>query len=210
MPRFLVGVLAALGLAAVLAPASAVRAAPLDVAGALAERSIGKADAPVVIYEYMSLNCPHCATFHTDTFPKIKAAYIDTGKARMVINDFPLDDIALVGHMLARCARPDKFFGMIGAIFSAQPQWRHSETPREDLMKIAQLSGMSAKETEDCVDNDALRTGIEAAAAVAHDKHAIKSTPSFLIDGTRVPGALPFEDFQDIIDKALARKAGGR
>lgn len=210
MPRFLVGLLGALGLAAVLVPAAPAHSAPLDVAAALAERSIGKADALVVIQEYMSLNCPHCANFHHDTYPKIKAAYIDTGKVRFVVNDFPLDDIALVGHMLARCAPPDKFFGMIGAIFSTQPQWRHSETPREDLIKIAQLSGMSAKAAEDCVDNDALRTGIEAAAAVAHDKHGIKSTPSFLINGTRVPGALPFEDFKDIIDKALARKASGQ
>lgn len=211
MPRFIVGIVTFSILLVALwtiAPASAL-AAPRDTKAALAERSIGKTDAPLTIHEYVSLNCPHCANFHRDVYPKIKAAYIDTGKARLVFHDFPLDAIAMTGHMLARCAPPGRFFGMVSAIFATQPQWRSSATPHEDLRKLAQLSGLSADDAKACLDNAALRAGIEAAKAVAHEKYGIKGTPSFLIGESRIPGALPFEDFQEIIDNALA-KAGAK
>ena len=122
------------------------------------------------------------------------------------MNDFPLGAAADDAHMLARCAPKERYFGMISAFFATQRQWGASATPRNDLIKIAQLSGLSRADAQACLDNTALRTGIAAAKAVAHEKHGIKATPSFWIEGTKVPGALPFEDFQDIIDKALAKK----
>lgn len=210
MPRFLVGLtktpllLAALflGFASLSATAEA-----LDVRTALGERSIGDANAPVVINEFMSLGCGHCANFHRDTYPKIKAAYVDTGKVRFIMNDFPFGEIATDAHMLARCAPNNRYFGMVSAIFATQESWHHSDTPRQDLIKLAQLSGLSVDAAEACLDNSALRTGIEAAKAAAAQQYNIKGTPSFMIGATRIPGALPFEDFKDIIDKALA-KAG--
>lgn len=181
--------------------------AKTGLAAMLAERSVGNADAPLTIHEYISLNCPHCATFHKEVYPKIKAAYVDTGKARIVVHDFPLGPVAMTGHMLARCAPENRYFGMVSAIFATQPQWRVSNTPHQDLRRIAQLSGLSAADADACLANDALRTGIEAGAKLAHEKYGIDGTPAFLIGEYKIPGALPFEDFQDIIDKALA-KAG--
>ena len=48
-----------------------------------------KADAPVVIYGFESLSCPHCRRFHIGAWPKIKKAFVETGKVRFVIRDFP-------------------------------------------------------------------------------------------------------------------------
>lgn len=214
MPRIIVGIsekfalalLAVLWLAALLLAVLPAHAGMADARAALAERSLGAADAPVVMNEYMSLTCPHCGNFHKNTWPKIKAAYVDTGKVRFIMNDFPLGEIAMDAHMLARCAPNNRYFGMIDAFFATQSRWRASDTPRADLKKIAQLSGLSGKDADACLDNEALRTGLAAAKAVAHDKYGIKATPSFYVDDKKIPGALPFDDFKQIIDKALAKK----
>ncbi|MBF0248208.1 MAG: thioredoxin domain-containing protein, partial [Alphaproteobacteria bacterium] len=89
-----------------LAP-HAARAEVASMENALKEMSIGKADAPVVMNDYSSLTCPHCAAFHTTTLNQIKKDYVDTGKVRVVFHDFPLDRIALAAMMLTRCAGPE-------------------------------------------------------------------------------------------------------
>jgi protein-disulfide isomerase len=73
------------------------------------DRVLGKADAPITIIEYASLTCPHCAHFTVDVLPKLQQKWIDTGKAKLVLRDFPLDEPALRAAMVARCAPPDKF-----------------------------------------------------------------------------------------------------
>src|SRR5216683_4062242 len=76
------------------------------------DRVLGQADAPVTIIEYASLTCPHCAAFDRDTLPKIRQNWIDTGKAKLVYRDFPLDGWALRAAMVARCAPPERYFGL--------------------------------------------------------------------------------------------------
>src|SRR5689334_24538334 len=84
---------------------------------------LGKAEAPVTIFEYASLTCPHCAAFDQETLPKIKENWIDTGKAKLVFRDYPLDQAALKAAMLARCAPPDRFYGFIDVLFQSQTSW---------------------------------------------------------------------------------------
>src|SRR5690606_9095380 len=92
------------GLAALPALAQSFSPSDLDVAGPLGDVALGKADAPVTIIEYASVTCSHCATFHASTFPTLKEKYIDTGKVRFILREFPLDPLATAGFMLARCA----------------------------------------------------------------------------------------------------------
>lgn len=75
-------------LACALGPGSAALAEPAIPPGAMSERVMGDADAKVTIIEYASLTCPHCAKFHTETLPRLKAEYIDTGKAKLAYRDF--------------------------------------------------------------------------------------------------------------------------
>src|SRR5580698_5642937 len=100
-----------LGLAFGVAPAQAQTAVPLDqlmAPGPLPDLALGSASAPVTIVEYASMTCSHCAAFHEETWPKLKAKYVDSGKVRFILREFPLDPLAAAGSMLARCAGPDR------------------------------------------------------------------------------------------------------
>ncbi len=173
---------------------------------AMAEKSIGRADAPVTIIEYASLTCPHCAAFHNETLPKIKKDYIDTGKVRLVYHDFPLGNLAMAAAMVARCSGEKNYFPMIGALFESQHSWARSDAPLEALAGIARLSGMSEDDVDDCIDDKALFKAIQTNAEQAGKSLGVKSTPTFFIEGTKVPGNLPYADFREVLDKALAAK----
>ena len=76
--------------------------APVSAEGMMAERAIGRADAPVVVREFFSLTCSHCAAFHRDTMPQVKKELVETGKVRFIFHDFPLDQVALTAAVVAR------------------------------------------------------------------------------------------------------------
>ena len=86
----------------------------------MSEMSIGQVDASVTIIEFASLGCNHCAKFHNETLPRIKKEFIDTGKVRLIFQDFPLGAPALAASMIARCSGPKKFFGFIEILFRSQ------------------------------------------------------------------------------------------
>jgi protein-disulfide isomerase len=97
--------------------------------GALPDKQLGKDDAKVTIVEYASMTCPHCAHFAATTFPDLKKKYIDTGKARYILREFPFDPSAEAGFMLARCAK-DNYFPMVDVLFAQQANWVGGRTPR--------------------------------------------------------------------------------
>ena len=104
--------------------------------GPLPEMAVGEANAPVPIVEYMSLTCPHCARFHNETFDAIKAKYVDSGKVRFIVREFPFDPRAAAAFMLARCAPPEQYFPMVSMLFKQQEQWAAAENGREALLQM--------------------------------------------------------------------------
>ncbi|MBV8776795.1 MAG: thioredoxin domain-containing protein, partial [Alphaproteobacteria bacterium] len=74
--------------------------AELAKAGPDGDVGIGAENAPVTVIEYASMTCPHCARFHANTYPTLKSKYIDTGKVRFILREFPLDQFAAAGFML--------------------------------------------------------------------------------------------------------------
>ena len=94
--------------------------------------ALGPADAKVTIVEYASLTCSHCAAFHKDTWPELKKRYIDTGKVRFILREFPLDPLATAGFMLARCDGEAKYYPITDLLFDQQrpgPSRRSPSTP---------------------------------------------------------------------------------
>ncbi len=201
MPKYLLGLV----LSFFLFSATSATAGNASLEEAMAEKSIGSADAPVTMIEYSSLTCPHCAAFHTDTLPSIKKDFIDTGKVRLVFMDFPLGNLAMAATMIARCSGPS-YVPMIDALFQSQATWSHSDTPFDAIAGIARLSGMSIDDVENCLDDEPLLKALQAVAKDASQNLGVESTPTFFIEGVKVPGNLPYEDFKDLLNKALAKK----
>jgi protein-disulfide isomerase len=171
----------------------------------LADRVLGDEAAPVLIVEYSSLTCPHCAAFHKETLPKIIMEYIDTGKARLIFRDFPFGPRAKFASMIARCVDPERYYGFLTVLFRDQEQWAGSAQFETDLRRLSRLAGLSEADFNACWKNQALLEGIERKAAEAGKEYGIESTPSFVINGEKITGAVPFEEFKTVIDKALEK-----
>jgi len=194
----------ALLLALLAAPGTAA-AAIVSVEEAKTEMTMGKADAPVTIVEFSSLGCPHCARFHSDTLPRIKKDYIDTGKVRLIFQDFPLGTPALAASMIAHCSGPKKFFGFIEILFRSQAQWTTSGNPMQALSKVARFGGMSEDDVQACLKYQQLLEHIRKGALVGQESYKINATPSFGGAGADTPGAQRFVVFHNAFDTALKK-----
>lgn len=183
-------------------PAGTVDMEVLLQEGALPEKVMGEADAPVTIVEYASMTCGHCANFHNNTLPAIKEKYIDTGKARLILREFPFDPRAEAGFMLARCA-DDKYFAMIDVLFEQQRNWVPVENAREALLQIARLAGFSQESFEACLTNQELLEDVRAVRSRAAEEFGVDATPTFFINGNKYAGALSVDEMSAIIDSML-------
>ena len=194
--RFLEGA-AVLGLAAAmpsLAFAQTVPVTDLMKEGALPDVWLGSADAPVTVIEYASMTCPHCAAFHHDTFPALKKDYIDAGKVRFSLREFPFDPIATAGFMVARCAGPDKRNAMIDLLFAQQKNWAFVDKPLQGLTNLVKQTGMSQETFESCLKDQKLYDNINAVRDVAAKQFSVDATPTFYINGKKVAGEMSIDE----------------
>ena len=169
------------------------------------DRVLGNPGAPITIIEYASLTCPHCAHFATDVLPELKREWIDTGKAKLVLRDFPLDGPALRAAMIARCAPPDRFYAFAETFFASQDKWAVSKDYREALARLAKLGGMGNDEFEACLNNTTLENRIVEQRLVATQQLDINSTPTFFINGSKFSGAPTAEEFNRVLSNLAAK-----
>ena len=192
---------------AVEAEVEAVAAAPLTEdrvipAEGYPERILGSATAPVVIYEYSSLTCPHCASFHTDVLPRLKTEFIETGKVRLVYRDFPLGDLAATAALVARCAPEEAYFSLLGRLFETQRTWAQSENPGGYLLSYAAEAGMDQEAVTACLENSTLLDQIADVQTQANQTYGIASTPSFVINGEVHRGNIGYAAFVEALNAA--------
>jgi protein-disulfide isomerase len=169
------------------------------------DRVLGNPGAPITIIEYASLTCPHCAHFATDVLPELKREWIDTGKAKLVLRDFPLDGPALRAAMIARCAPPDRFYAFAETFFASQDKWAVSKDYREALARLAKLGGMGKDEFEACLNNTTLENRIVEQRLVASQELDVNSTPTFFINGSKFSGAPTAEEFNRVLSNLAAK-----
>ncbi len=170
----------------------------------LPDMALGPANASITITEYASMTCPHCAAFNANVFPKIKSEYIDTGKVRYVFREFPLDIKAAAASVLARCIAKDdaeKFFAVIDMLFKKQDEW--VVKTKQTLKRIGREAGMSEQSVETCIKDQALFDKLSADEKFADEVLKVNATPTFFINGERVKGAIPFEEFDKRIKQLL-------
>lgn len=107
--------------------AKPVQVAQYATEGGLQDIVIGDANAPVEIIEYASLTCSHCATFHATTYPELKKAYLDTGKAKLVFRHFVMNRYDMIATMVARCGGIEKAPAMVSVILENQARWLNED-----------------------------------------------------------------------------------
>lgn len=190
-----------LPVAAFAQSATDVPPAQLLAEGALPDLWVGSnKDAAVTIIEYASMTCPHCAHFHNDVYPELKKRYLDTGKARFVLREFPLDPLATAGFMLARCAGDDKREPIVELLFAQQQNWAFKDKPLEGLTNLTRQAGISQQAFEACLKDQALYGKVNTVRDKAAKEFRVDSTPTFFINGKRVNGSLSIDEFAKIID----------
>ena len=201
----LTGALGALGLAAF--PLSA-----LAQEDGIVEMVMGAEDAPVELIEYASFTCPHCATFHNDTFKQLKADFIDTGKVRFVYREVYFDRYGLWASLVARCGGPERFFGITDLLYQEQAAWSRAgaglaaeEAPlaiATELRKVGKVAGLSDAELDACF-SDA--DGAQALVAWYQEnatRDNIRATPSFMLNGKPIANQ-NYTDFKALIEAEL-------
>ncbi len=169
------------------------------------DRILGNPDAPITIIEYASLTCPHCAHFTNEVLPELKKKWIDTGKAKLVLRDYPLDEPALRAAMIARCAPPDRYYAYVDTFFGAQEKWVTARDYRNALARLAKLGGMSTEEFDNCLKNTALENKIVEGRLIATKEVDVNSTPTFFINGTKFTGAPTVEEFDKVLSGLAAK-----
>ena len=208
LPFALAAVLAA---AIVAVPASAQNAkvpeAELMASDALPDVFLGKADAPVTMIEYASMTCTHCAHFHETTYPTLLKDYIDTGKVKFVLREFPLDPLATAGFMLARCEGIDKRNAVIDLLFDKQQSWAFTDKPLEALEAVVKQTGMSKDKFEACLKDQKLYDQVNAVRDRGGQKFGVTATPTFYVNGTKVTGEVNPQTLSKILDPLTAKKS---
>ena len=180
-------------------------------AGALPEMALGEANAPVTIVEYMSTTCPHCATFHNNTFDAIKTKYVDSGKVRFVMREFPFDPRAAAAFMLARCkpqnpaelSDASQYFPMISMLMKQQETWAAAQDGREALLQMSKLAGFTQESFQACLTNQKLLDDVNAVRERGAKEFGVAATPTFLINGKRYSGDMSVDTMSALIDSML-------
>ena len=199
------------------APAAAPASRPQPggpAAEALSDDDPSKGDpnAPLTIVEFSDFQCPFCGRFYEQTLPLIERDYIETGKARLVYRDMPLEQIhpqAPAAHIAAECAGDQgMFWEYHDLLFDRQGEWsRLQPAALGDA-----LAGYAAELGLDASFGECVRSP-EAAREMRHDLEqalgmGLTGTPTFLIGGNghdfvAISGAQPYSTFSSILDGML-------
>jgi protein-disulfide isomerase len=174
--------------------------------GPLPEKAFGEEDAPVNIIEYASLTCGHCRNFHLTTWPELRKKYVETGKVRFIVREFPLDPRATAGFMLARCAGEDKWYPTVDLLYRSAESWTQVPDAATGLKQVMGMAGMTGEDVEACLADQELLDNVNA-VALKGSAMGVTSTPTFFVNGEMYPGSMSIEQFSEIIDPLLEEGA---
>lgn len=198
---------------ALAAPAAISAAMAQDAAPAQAETlpdiALGAEDAPLTVVEYASFTCGHCANFHAENWPKLKAEYVDTGKVRFVQRDVYFDQPGLWAGVLARCGGDDKYYAVSDMLFDEQKEWLAGGTGEEiaaNLRKIGLKAGMTEEQMTACWEDTAKAEQLIATFQANATADEVEATPTFIIGGEKVSNQ-PWDSMKEVIEAKLAEAA---
>ncbi|ABQ29625.1 Protein-disulfide isomerase-like protein [Acidiphilium cryptum JF-5] len=206
--RSLLGMVGGLATAGSLGIAFPAAAAETKTDSPYSIRSLGNPNAPVTVYEYFSLNCPHCAEFATHALPKVIESYVKPGKVYYVFKDFPLNEDALWAAQIARALPAKAYYPFISELFRTQDEWAYApglKTPKDyqnALFRYAALAGMDRTTFDAAIANKKLRAFVLNELNDAEKTYKVNSTPTFIINGRKREGAVSFDTFSSWLKAA--------
>ena len=169
--------------------------------------SIGSPDAKVTVKVFSSLTCPHCATFHTSIFNKLKKEYIDEGLVRFEHHAFPLDLAALNAEVVVRCQNNnEKKFKLLEEIYNKQTFWAVGSDINKinDLIKkVGSDFDLTEEKMNACLENSDVQDEILNERIEAQKKYKIESTPTIFVNEKKYSGKVDYKKFKKIIEKNL-------
>lgn len=168
----------------------------------------GEANAPVTIVEFTDYECPFCGRHYSQTYTLIESEYIDTGKVKYVLMDFPLSfhPQAQKAAESAHCVRAQKgdegYFAMHDKLFANQ-----ASLSLENYKKWArEITGVNGAKFDTCLDSGEFADEVQAGLTYGSSL-GISGTPGFFINGIPLSGAQPYSAFKQIIDAELEGEA---
>lgn len=176
----------------------------VDTSGVV-DMTLGNPDADVTVIEYASFTCPHCARFHADVYPQLKADYIDEGKINFVYREVYFDRPGLWAGIVARCGGEDRYFGIADMIYDQQSEWARAETAEEivgSLRRIGKTAGLTDADLDACLTDADNAQALYAAFVKNAEADGVESTPSFVING-ELHRNMGYPELQEILDDAL-------
>ena len=170
---------------------------------------MGSPTAPVEVIEFADFECPSCGQFAMLTEPDVRTRLVNTGKVRIRFFDYPLPmhKNTWDASLAASCANDQgKFWEMHDVIFANQDKWNGEATsnPRKQLSALAKGLALDMAKYGSCMDAETHRAQIQANQQEAV-RRGINETPSFIIGGRLLPGALPFDTFNQLVETELAK-----
>lgn len=189
--------------ALVMAPAmttallpSMASAEEFNIEAITAPRRLGSDDAPIKVIEFFSMTCSHCGKFHRDTWPKVKANLVDTGKVQFEMHPFPLDGLALRAHVMCRLLPNKGYFAMTELLLKEQANWVRAADPLKELMSYGRKAGISEEKFNAVMRNRPVLEAVVSMRQDAVDDYQIGSTPSFVVNGEKtISGGRSYDEF---------------
>jgi protein-disulfide isomerase len=173
----------------------------LMAAGPLGDRVLGKPNAPVTVIEYVSLTCPHCSNFQKHLFQRVKKEFIDTGKVRFIVREFPIGHTSGTAAIINRCAPEDKYFFLLNQFLTRQPEWVSQEVRPDAIYSVAKASGMTRETFDKCLSNQTIIEGLTEVKQRGR-QFGVIGTPTFFINGRKAQGEVTFEEIKALIEQA--------
>ncbi len=170
------------------------------------DMALGDPGAPITLIEYASFTCPHCANFHANVLPQLKANYVETGKVRYIHREVYFDRYGLWAGLLARCGGEERYFGIADMIYAQQRSWAASNDPAvvaDNLRRMGRIAGLSDDEVNACLGDREAAQALVAAYQTNAAADGVQATPTLVINGTRHPN-MPYAELARLLDAKLA------
>lgn len=188
-------------------PTKTVEEVELDIENLGTPRILGDPNAPIKISEHSSFTCGGCAAFHRDNFKRIKAEYIDTGKAYLVYDDFPRNKEDITIGAIARCVPDESYFNFVQVVFETQKDWiTLGEKYIGNIKNTAIFSGADENKINQCTESEPLQEILAQRRDDANKTHGVRSTPTLVLNNSvTISGLSPYNDIKAALDAELSK-----